>query len=216
MTNMKCPYHDCQKDYNPKWGNERTTVSPSQYCKVGDGILIETHTCQFCERQFHEIYRAKAEEVENKCYRTEKKDLLFSFPASKTKFEAKKIPKEIKEAFNEAERCKSIGSLTGVGACLRKTIYAICDDKKVSGGDYKEKIGNLPVTGKYQELLKQIKWLGDNTTKPGDEKYTMNDATLAIDLLPLLIEELLEELYFKDEKIEKVGKILAKIKSNQN
>ncbi|MBT5016798.1 DUF4145 domain-containing protein [Candidatus Peregrinibacteria bacterium] len=212
---MKCPYHDCQKDYNPEWGNETQTISPTSKCTEGDGLWIETSECKFCERQFHEVYRAKAEKKDSyqgrASYSTIRKELLFTFPSTKTKFEAKKIPKKIKNAFNEAERCKSVGSLTGVGACLRKTIYAICDDKSASGRDYKEKIANLPVKGKYQSLLKQVKWLGDNTTKPGDKKYTMADANLAIEILPLLVEE----LYAKDEKIEDVEKVLAKVKSRK-
>ena len=50
--------------------------------------------------------------------------------------------------------------------------------------------------------------MGDNATKPNDEKYSMKDADLALEILPLLIEE----LYAKDEKIEEVEKVLAKVK----
>lgn len=205
---MKCPYHDCQKDFNPDWGHLRETISPTSNSKDGDGLWIESSTCKFCERRFHEIFRANRTQSGH----TGKKELLFTFPSIKTKFESKNIPKNVKDFFNEAERCKSIGSLTGVGACLRKTVYAICDDKKAVGRDYKEKIDNLPVAGKYQALLKQIKWLGDNTTKPGDEKYTMDDAGLALEILPILIEE----LYAKDEKLEQVEKVLAKVKSRKS
>ena len=208
---MKCPYHDCQKDYMPG-GEKETLINPTLLAKGdgdrnGDGLLIETARCGFCTRQFHEIYRLKAEKKEfgSSCDSV-KKELLFAFPSSRTTFEAKKIPRNIKDTFGEAERCRSVDSLTGIGACLRKTIYAICDDKKVSGKDYREKINNLPVKGRYRDLLKQIKWLGDNTTKPGDEKYTMDDADSAIEILPILIEE----LYGKDEKIEKLEKVLAK------
>ncbi len=209
---MKCPYHDCQKDYNPEWGNERTTVSPTRNCDKGDGLWIETSTCKFCEREFHEIYRAQLKKNQHSnSWSTVRKELLFTFPSTKTKFEAKKIPKNVKDSFNEAECCKSIGSLTGIGSCLRKTIYMICDEQKTRGRDYREKIDNLPVKGKYQALLRQIKWLGDKTTKPGDEKYSMDDANLALEILPILIEE----IYAKDEKIEEAEKILAKVKSKK-
>jgi hypothetical protein len=207
---MKCPYHDCQKDFNVEWGADVKDVYPTPYCEEGDGLRIATATCRFCKRQFHEISRTK--KVKNEQfdrYDTVKKELLFTFPSGKTQFESKSIPQKIKEYFNEAERCRSIGSLTGVGACLRKTVYAICDDKNVDGRDYREKIGNLPVKGKYQDLLKQVKWLGDMTTKPGDEKYSMADVDLALQILPLIIEE----LYVKDEKIEEVERILAKVRS---
>lgn len=207
---MKCPYHDCQKDFNPKWGTETSHVYPTTYSIDGDGLWIETAECLFCNRQFHQIYRSKKVLAEGKKYPdTHKCELLFSFPSIKTIFTTKTLPIKIKEYFNEAERCRSIGSLTGVGACLRKTVYAICDDKNTTGNDYKEKISNLDVKGNYQELLKQIKWLGDNTTKPGEEKYTMKDADLALEILPILIEE----LYIKDEKLEDVNKLLAKVRS---
>lgn len=209
---MKCPYHDCQKDFNPKWGTIPTYVRPTEFSKDGDGLWIETAICKFCNRKFHFIYQSKEELDEFSKTQTRRLELLFIFPSSRTNFTAKKLPKIIKNNFNEAERCRSVGSLTGVGACLRKTIYSICDDTKVKGRDYREKIGKLPVKGIYQDLLKQIKWLGDITTKPGDEKYTMEDADLAIQILPLVVEE----IYSKDEKIEGVEKILAKIKSKES
>lgn len=209
---IKCPYHDCQKDYNPKWDSIVKHVYPSHSFEDGDGLLIDSATCKFCDRQFHSIYRSKNIVDEFGRNSTKRLEMLFTFPSSKTTFTAKTLPKIIKENFNEAERCRSIGSLTGVGACLRKTIYSICDDMGVDGVDYRQKISNLPVKGKYQELLKQIKWLGDITTKPGEEKYTMTDADLALQILPLVIEE----LYSKDEKIEKVEKILAKVNSKKN
>lgn len=211
---MKCPYHDCQKDFNPEWGDSRQTVEPTTYSEEGDGLWVETFSCKFCNRQFHEIYRSQDVVDKDHNDRTrhtqQRKELLFTFPTMKTKFLAKRIPSKIKQYFNEAEQCRAIGSLTGVGACLRKTVYAICDDKNTQGRDYREKIGNLPVAGKYQDLLKQIKWLGDNTTKPNEENYSLTEADLALEILPLLIEE----LYEKDEKIEEVEKILAKVKSN--
>ncbi len=209
---MKCPYHDCQKDFNPEWGLNDEYIMPTSFSEDGDGLWIETATCRFCKRKFHFIYQSK--EIQNEFGRTdaEQGELIFTFPSSKTKFTAKKLPKSIKDNFNEAERCRSIGSLTGVGACLRKTIYSICDDKGVEGRDYREKIGELPVKGKYKDLLKQIKWLGDTTTKPGSEKYTVKEVDLAIEILPLIIEE----LYSKDEKIEEVEKILSRVNSSES
>lgn len=209
----KCPYHDCQRDFNQEWGSDRDLVYPTKSSSDGDGLWIESYQCKFCSRKFHEIYRAKyileKDKIGRDVVNTLRGELLFTFPSVKTQFTSKNIPSQIKNFFNEAERCRSIGSLTGVGACLRKTIYAICDHKGVDGTDYREKISKLPVNGKYQELLKQIKWLGDNTTKPGDEKYTLVEADLALEILPVLMEE----LFSKDEKIDQINKILSKVKS---
>ena len=61
--------------------------------------------------------------------------------------------------------------------------------------------------------LKQIKWIGDNTTKPGEEKYTMEMIDVALEILPILIDD----MYIKDEKTTEAAKLLAKARSiNQN
>ncbi len=134
---------------------------------------------------------------------------LVSYPSSKSQFESKGVPQVIRDHFNEAERCRSVGSTTGTGACLRKSVYALCDDKGAEGGDYREKISNLPVKDAYKELLKQIKWLGDNTTKPGEEIYTKEMVDEALEILPLLVDE----LYAVDDRIEKATKLLARARS---
>jgi hypothetical protein len=91
----------------------------------------------------------------------------------------------VRDAFNEAERCRAVGSVTGAGAALRKAIYALCDEKKAAGADYREKIANLPVKDEgHKELLKQFKWLGDNVTKPGEETYTVEMVDAALEILP--------------------------------
>ena len=134
---------------------------------------------------------------------------LFDYPFSKTKFESKTIPKKIRELYNEAERCRSVGSLIGVATCLRKVIYILCDEIGAQGENYKDKIDALPVKGKYRELLKQIKWLGDNIVHSGEEAYSMGEADFALQSIPYL----LEEIYSKDEKIDEVTKLLAKVRS---
>jgi len=204
---MKCPYPQCQKDYNDEaWPKVfETFINPIDY----NGSIVEaqnlnriyliTRRCRFCNQYFHEIYVGP------------KFDFICSYPSSKTKFEAKGIPTDIRESFNEAERCRSIGSLTGTGACLRKAVYALCDDKKASGNDYKEKITNLAIKDAYKELLKQIKWLGDNTTKPDGNIYTKEMIDEALEILPFVIDE----LYIKDDQVDKATKLLAKVRSSK-
>ena len=217
---MKCPYPNCRKDYNDEaWPKAMNTwVSPS-----GTGgsiaerafhnrLYLITRKCRFCHQLFHDVYVGR-ENFEDHTKGFEELEptleLLVTYPVSKTKFEAKNIPKKVIDAFNEAERCRSVGSLTGAGGCLRKTIYSVCDDKKVGGDNYREKIGNLNVKDTYKELLKQIKWLGDNMTKPGEEKYTMEMVDVALEILPVLVDD----LYLKDEKADEAAKLLAKARS---
>jgi len=220
---MKCPYHDCQKDYNEKeWSSyhdgflqDTDRMSPHGKELQNGKLHIKARECGFCHRFFYDISIGHIISRGTNIYGGSDKviidEFLLSYPSSKRTFESQEVPKKIISHYNEAERCRSVGSLTGTGACLRKTIYAVCDDKKIEGGDYREKINNLPVKKDYQELLKQIKWLGDNTTKPGEEKYTMEMADKALEILPLIIDE----LYYKDERAEKVSKLLANAKSKK-
>lgn len=217
---MKCPYPNCRKDYNDEaWPKIMDSwISPSG---TGDSIstqafynrlYIVTRKCRFCQQLFHEVsvgHQNFEDHTKRFAELQPTIEPLVTYPVSKTKFEAKNVPKKVVDAFNEAERCRSVGSLTGAGSCLRKAVYALCDEKKVDGNDYREKIGNLPVKETYKELLKQIKWLGDNMTKPGEEKYTMEMIDVALEILPILIDD----MYIKDEKATEATKLLAKARS---
>lgn len=100
--------------------------------------------------------------------------------------------------------------MTGVAACLRKTVYAICDDLRATGDNYRAQISNLPISGEvYKELLKQVKFLGDNGTKPGGDTYTSDQVDAALTVLPVVIDK----LYEQDEKIEEAEKALAAARS---
>jgi hypothetical protein len=217
---MKCPYPDCRKDYNDenwpkamsKWISPPDTSGSIAERQFYNRLFVVSRKCRFCGQLFHDVYvghenfkdhTESFQEIEPTL------EPLATYPISKTKFEAKNIPKKVIDAFNESERCRSVGSLTGVGGCLRKAIYAVCDDKQSTGRDYREKIGNLGVKEAYKELLKQIKWLGDNTTKPGEEKYTMDMVDVGLEILPVIIDD----LYLKDEKMEDAAKLLARARS---
>lgn len=221
---MRCPYPDCQKDYNQAdWEDVyRDYVNPHDY----SGTPAETHrlnrvhiisrNCRFCHQYFHEIFvghpNPKSWNDTTMVWEAVPPtlELVATYPAAKTSFKSRAVPKDIREAFHEAERCRSIGAMTGVAACLRKTVYAVCDNLGVSGTDYREKISNLPLSGEvYKELLKQIKFIGDNGTKPGGDTYSPEQVDSALTVLPVVIDK----LYEQDEKIEEAQKALAAARS---
>lgn len=219
---MKCPYSECQKDYNDEsWEkaydgfiDPKGFVGSKNEEALLNRLYIITRKCRFCHNYFHEVFVGHQNYENEYPYKKNQPELefLISYPNSKTKFEAIGIPKNIRDFFNEAERCRSVGSLTGAGACLRKTVYALCDSKNVAGTDYKDKIVNLPIKDAYKQLLKQIKWLGDNTTKPQGTEYDKNEIDMAINILPFVIDE----LYLKDEQVEKANKLLGMVRSKSN
>lgn len=211
---MKCPYHDCQKDYNESaWSPIKDgfigNISYLEGRATKNRLYVTTWECRFCGRYFHKV--AVGNEVFDEYGNIVDINIesLVSFPVSKTSFKSKNVPREIRDAFNEAERCRSVGSITGVGACLRKAVYLLCEDQKVAGQDYRVKIGNLKVKDGYKELLKQFKWLGDNVTKPGDEKYTTEMIDVALEILPTIIDS----MYIEEEKESEAAKMLSRAKS---
>lgn len=215
---MKCPH--CGKDYNPDWPTVKKFVNHDEDSAIviksqPHQVFVESMRCRFCNNLFHDIFIGYEDwQLEQgspwEC-KSIIKEPLISYPFAKTSFESN-VPKSIVDAFNEAEKCEAIKSVTGAGACLRKTVYMLCDDLKIQGRDYREKITNLSTKQIFRNALHQIKWLGDTVTKPGEEKYTLSDIKDALELLPPLIEE----LYAKDERIEQITKSLAKINSRQN
>lgn len=137
-----------------------------------------------------------------------KPTLLFQYPPRKVFFGKDVVPKVILDAFNEAERCYSIGSRTGTTACLRKCIYLICDDKVSDPTlvDYSEKIKALfPQGTNFFELSQQIKWLGDKHVHGEQEMaYTDQSIKMALDIFPIIISE----IYERPEVIKQAKNIL--------
>lgn len=227
--NMKCPH--CTKDINFSWANKQIELSKNS----ASPIFYQTLECHHCHQIifflfkgltyfFHEeikssisSYARRAvlgpQSVTEKSHVKELKkineiptDLIFQYPFQKTVFNITGISIKIKESLNEAERCFSVGARNGTTACLRKCIYAICDDRKVEGADYSKKIEKLfPLKNEFSELAKQIKWLGDNHMhNVNEEKYTKEHIEKAIEVMPLIIRE----IYGNDEKIKEVKNLL--------
>ena len=218
---MKCPYPDCQKDYNDsEWEKDY-----DGYVNDADGadmfvlqrIYLVSRKCHFCHQLFHEVYvghqnRRQNDENGNMIPGSTNPtlELISAYPTSKTTFRSKNVPSDIRSLFHEAERCRSIGAMTGVAACLRKTVYAICDQQGVAGNNYREKIGNLPLKEEvYKELLKQVKFLGDNGTKSGGDIYTHQQVDIALSVLPVVIDK----IYEQDERVDEAQRILANVRS---
>jgi hypothetical protein len=115
---MKCPYADCRKDYNDvSWKRVQDSwISPSDWKGSFDErlskerIYLISRRCQFCERLFHDVYVGHENFDEFFHEQESTLELLVSYPLCKTKFESKNVPQKVLTAFNEAERCRSIGS----------------------------------------------------------------------------------------------------------
>lgn len=223
---MKCPH--CKKDVSDDWKGDEEKLTES----LDNPLFYQILECHHCDEIIFFLYKGltsndincfytpyslinrslNAEEVEERKRMKELIDrgnkLVFQYPFLKTTFEIPDIPKKIKVSLNEGEKCFCIGSNTGTAACLRKCIYLLCDNRKVEGDDYAEKIENLfSETSDFSDLCKQIKWLGDKHVH-GDNKetYSKEDIEQAIKIVPVIIEE----IYGKDFKVKNAKNLLNK------
>ncbi|MFA5800238.1 MAG: hypothetical protein WC840_04740 [Candidatus Peribacteraceae bacterium] len=96
-------------------------------------------------------------------------------------------------------------------SATESTDCASIGDVGVADANYREKIDALPTNKtEYKELLKQVKFLGDNMTKPSGTEYTKEQIDLALEVLPLA----LDDIYATDAKVVQAQRILAKVSSS--
>jgi hypothetical protein len=211
----KCPH--CEKDINPDWGKSETQVISSDK----ENLFYKIIPCLHCEENVFQLYKGflssdrKRWLSEAGAFGTknlpegwnEKPKLIFQYPSPTTKIGASGVPREIKDYFNEAEKCFSVGAFNGAADCLRSCIYELCVALKAEGKDYKEKITNLfPPNDSYAELARQVKWLGDNHAHNKRENYTPEDVATAITSVPLIIRE----IYSRPSKAKELANALRK------
>lgn len=239
--NLKCPFPSCKKDVDFGWTDKEIEIS----CSENNPVFYRLLRCHHCEETafflFKGLTEAKKEEFQetrnsyamiggNRGNNSEPRPLIlnlqelvnkeskliFQYPFRKTIFQIKGIPSKVKESLVEAEKCFSVGAKNGCATCLRKCVYALCDDIKESNIDgyetekehldYVKKIDKLlPEQNEFVELLKHIKWLGDkHAHNVNEESYTYEDVKQALDIMPLIIKE----IYGKKEKIKTVRNVL--------
>ncbi|MDO8592727.1 MAG: DUF4145 domain-containing protein [bacterium] len=235
--NLKCPF--CEKDINFKWAEKEIEISGSE----NNPIFYRLLQCKQCEEiiifLFEGLTEEKKEEIQyqitasamytSTVSRTKSKpisselskladkvsELIFQYPFRKTTFGITGIPDKVKESLREAEKCFSFGAKNGAAACLRKCIYAICDDQKVEGKEYDEKIEKLFSNNvEFSTLTKQIKWLGDkHCHNVNEEKYTFKEIEKATNIIPLIIRKIYGEKELIKDALNSLNQSFQKTKS---
>lgn len=121
--------------------------------------------------------------------------ILFQYPSGKSEL-PDYIPEGIRKYYKEAIEAYNFGLLNSASIMCRKVIYELCDKKKSSGSNYKEKIKNLGLDKRITDPLLNIKNIGDDTVHAkGWDKKTIEKA---IDALGIIINM----VYIQEERIK--------------
>ncbi|MDO8240966.1 MAG: DUF4145 domain-containing protein [Candidatus Moranbacteria bacterium] len=128
---------------------------------------------------------------------------LMQYPAERD-FLPEYINGNIRKFYLEAVEAYNFGLLNSASAMCRRTIYEICDKKKVAGKDYGEKIKNLGLDKRITDPLLNIKNIGDDSLHATG--WNADTVKKAIDALGLIIDL----MYVAEEKIKDFSKHYTK------
>lgn len=126
------------------------------------------------------------------------------------------LPKTIKNFYIEAYNCFKIGALRGSASMCRATISAICDDRKVTGEDLKERINNLPLSQRLQQVAKNIKWVGDKTLHNVIDWSQADWNKNTIEEVLGFISRIIDDLYTQERKANELNSVVSKAEQGRD
>ena len=76
-------------------------------------------------------------------YDTQARSLVDSYPPKRVDFDTTSVPQPVVAALEEAITCHATGCFTAGAIMVRKTLEVLCDDRKATGPNLKERIKAL-------------------------------------------------------------------------
>lgn len=182
---------DSYSVYCPKCQAHSHLTERATYRKHSNGIAIDysVEECNSCEQHFLVVLHANTGRR------------LAIYPKSLPQIVDKLIPSPIKEDFEEALLCHSVGAFRGAAALARRTVQVICLNKGASKtkklqDQIDELFTNGIITKDIQEWAHEVRFLGNDAAHPNKDEVLEGDAK---DILELL-ESLCEVLYVTPAK----------------
>lgn len=121
------------------------------------------------------------------------------------------FPQNITGYYTEAFNSYKTGQLRAAASMCRATISAICDDKKATGEDLKERINSLPLSNRLATVAKNIKWVGDKTLH-NELDWAKEDWKPEIIKEVLdFIERIIDDLYTQERKAKELNNSISKL-----
>jgi len=144
----------------------------------------------------------------NKGYKGVDNLIIFQYPSGKAEL-PEYVPENIRKFYQEAVDAYNFGLLNSASIMCRKVIYELCDKKRSTGRDYKEKIKNLGLDKGITDPLLNLKNIGDETVHA--KGWGREMIRKAIDTLSIIIDK----IYVQEEQIKNFTKNYSKAKSER-
>ena len=154
----------------------------SAYDKPNTGLRYEIGECNHCDSCVL-IIRARINQQISKVY-----------PSPLPRSTDERIPELIKNDFDEALLCLSVGANRGAAVLARRALQAMCKDKGSTKKDLKDQIDELftknIITEDLKEWSHEVRYVGNDAAHPNGVEVDKEDAEEIIDLLDSLCEVL--------------------------
>ncbi|MDO3641923.1 DUF4145 domain-containing protein [Mucilaginibacter sp. L3T2-6] len=132
------------------------------------------------------------------------------YPPIKISINREKIPGNIIKIFDEAVTCHATECYIASGMMLRKTLEAICEDKKAPGANLHQKLRSLSklitVPNALIDSMQVLKLMGNDAAHivaKDFEEIGKNEIEISIEL----VKEILKAVYQLDDLLEKLNKL---------
>ena len=141
-------------------------------------------------------------------------EIFYSVPSSFFTLD-RRIPKNIRDLFSEAEGCLKSNYLTGASACARKVVYEVSEKEGAEGDNYEDRIKSLKlkfdhVESTYFDTMLTIQQIA--STKVHENAYDGWESK-HLKIMLSALAEILHEIYvlpkLKSEKREKILQLKA-------
>lgn len=124
--------------------------------------------------------------------------LVRSFPPEVIDFDASNLPERITATLEEAVKCHAAGCYRAAALMIRRALEEVCDDKKATGGNLKQRIAALGATiiipPDLLEAADELRLLGNDAAHIEAQLYDAieeEEVATALDLT----KELLKAVY---------------------
>lgn len=101
--------------------------------------------------------------------------LIRSYPAGRIQFDSASVPLKVTDAFVEALTCAANECYIAAGMLIRKTLEAVCEDRKAKGGDLFKRIEDLRtkiiLSQELFDAMHQLRLLGNDAAHIDAKTY---------------------------------------------
>ncbi|MBC8418138.1 MAG: DUF4145 domain-containing protein [Desulfobacterales bacterium] len=170
----------------PHCGNKGTFETIGKDLHVGGHFFCGQRVCPDPECRGHLFVVVKD------------RDLVFQHPPLRIAYNKQNIPVNIVKTFEEAVTCHSTGCFVAAAIMIRRTLEEICEERRATGKDLKDRIKSLKskivLPQELFEAMDELRILGNDAAHIEAKSYDQI-TKVEIDIAMEFTVELLKALY---------------------